>query len=1258
METLTLPNGTQIQVPEGLSEEKKNEIINNVTNYDTNFENNQVTTDTDDVNEAGLLANAPDALKNNWLYDNIVVAPYEGARKALNSASSLVEDLGDTLGEKTNFGGFRYGSKAENGLVEYVPYDQAKEEGDVSGILAPITGKIGAKDHYSIKGFFYDPTKDNPEDNTQGMTASFVESAFQFGIGFKGADKLLKVGGVAKATTATGKTVQAMGKGAVGDFIAFDEDTGRFTDVMTEFFPSVGDSWLGYLQSDADDEWYEARFKNALEGLGLGALTEFTFRFGKFLHGKAKGKLTEAQAKKDVETINKAQEAIRNSKDKLDQATTISEKMKIVNDALSNVEGFKKPKRPNTETKIKILNTLAKNDLNINYKKWKDGELTSDQAFALPRSWINLDTFDKKEVSEDFIKTITAMYDTLQSTYKSANRDFSEEVIKKKAIDNYGGDINKIYKEFQELGISIEDTAPLIYAHEIALNSLIDALPSLRRQAQQGIRPQKDVDDALAYILAMQKNRSGVASNTGGNLFTFSIAKKDIQSKRKIIQENLTSAINELNNFGKDKSGQITKQAKAKFLDRVATLDNPQVTRKVIGALFQNRFWEIANEVWINALLSNPKTQLVNAIGNGITAIAKPLEDKLGGKLSAYLARGDVEKLKVFQTQIEEAEATFAGLTQYLSDANKMRKKAWQTGELVLESQGYGTKLDTATNKAVPKKFGGDIVRLPSRALNAGDEFFKQINYRSKLRALAVTEAKQKGLKGKEKAKFIDDYFNDGFDEVGRGTNLEALQYAREATYTNELSGIMLRLQNGINEYPVLKQLFPFVRTPVQLAKAVIDRSPFALGYRWKHILGQSNDPRMMVKARGQLAMGTVLFGSAYILGQSGFMSSATNHNAGWFQEGDEKMLNKFKDSELVRLKKTSTNFKPYSFIIGDTQIPFGRLDPYGAFFGIVADIQSNYNKFKQEELEELGATAQLFLLDKADNDPLSFGDKLYMGVRATVGAVRDNVLSKTYLQSLHDIVDAMFSNDERTVKRYFMSKLGSYWPNVFNKLANDPYLRHAYSIIDEVKKRTGLGTPISPRYNFLGEAHKNPEGDIERFINSFLLPVTVSKSKKDIVASEILRLGKAPKPIDRFYKGLNLEDYKYGKVNARDRFNQLLANVKIDGLTLRQKLEEVIQSEDYQNRSDPIKLGTGVQDGGGKYDRIEYFYSLYKDEAELLLKNEMSKFKYTKDDRRTLKRDVKIQDQNIKAINQSNRTDETLKKRLIDLNDFSNALN
>ena len=192
-------------------------------------------------------------------------------------------------------------------------------------------------------------------------------------------------------------------------------------------------------------------------------------------------------------------------------------------------------------------------------------------------------------------------------------------------------------------------------------------------------------------------------------------------------------------------------------------------------ALFQNRFWDIANEVWINALLSNPKTQIVNAVGNAITAVAKPLEDKMGGEISAYLVKDDIEKLKVFQRQIEDAEDTFAGLAQYLSDANKMRKKAWDTGELVLEGAGVGSKLDTSTTKQVGGKLG-DAIRLPSRALNAGDEFFKQINYRSKLRALGVSKSKELGLKGKAKEKFIKDFFDDGFDDIGRGTNLEALQ--------------------------------------------------------------------------------------------------------------------------------------------------------------------------------------------------------------------------------------------------------------------------------------------------------------------------------------------------------------------------------------------------------------------------------------------------------------------------------------------------
>ena len=179
----TLPNGQVIQIPADTSDEKKQEIIENITT-NSNVKAEEAK-QAEESGEAGLIGNwRPEGSATSWLFDNAVVAPYEGTRKAINSFSSLAEGLGDTLGEKTNFGGFRYGKDAENGMVEYVPYDEAVKLGNVKGILAPITGNIGQKDYSKIKGFFYDPDKVNPEDNTESLTASFVEGGVQFVMGW------------------------------------------------------------------------------------------------------------------------------------------------------------------------------------------------------------------------------------------------------------------------------------------------------------------------------------------------------------------------------------------------------------------------------------------------------------------------------------------------------------------------------------------------------------------------------------------------------------------------------------------------------------------------------------------------------------------------------------------------------------------------------------------------------------------------------------------------------------------------------------------------------------------------------------------------------------------------------------------------------------------------------------------------------------------------------------------------------------------
>ena len=122
------PNGELVTFPDGTTEEEILKVL-----YSDQYK---------DQNK-GMLADTPEALKNNWVYDTFAVAPYEASRKTINSATSLTEDLGDTLGELSNVGGFRYGKDAENGIIEYVSYNRAVKELDEGkktyGVLSPIT---------------------------------------------------------------------------------------------------------------------------------------------------------------------------------------------------------------------------------------------------------------------------------------------------------------------------------------------------------------------------------------------------------------------------------------------------------------------------------------------------------------------------------------------------------------------------------------------------------------------------------------------------------------------------------------------------------------------------------------------------------------------------------------------------------------------------------------------------------------------------------------------------------------------------------------------------------------------------------------------------------------------------------------------------------------------------------------------------------------------------------------------------------------
>ena len=149
-------------------------------------------------------------------------------------------------------------------------------------------------------------------------------------------------------------------------------------------------------------------------------------------------------------------------------------------------------------------------------------------------------------------------------------------------------------------------------------------------------------------------------------------------------------------------------------------------------------------------------------------------------------------------------------------------------------------------------------------------------------------------------------------------------------------------------------------------------------------------------------------------------------------------------------------------------------LTHFGAFFGMIADFNEQYDKLSEEDMRRVGGN-MLILMAKQGGDAsdyLSTGTKIANFGSASWSALSRNLVSKTYLKGLADFMEVLTSDDTSKWKNYKNSKLGSYYPNVFAKLVNDPFYKDTKSILDEAKKRTGVGE-VEDKYDFRGNKLK-----------------------------------------------------------------------------------------------------------------------------------------------------------------------------------------
>jgi len=694
--------------------------------------------------------------------------------------------------------------------------------------------------------------------------------------------------------------------------------------------------------------------------------------------------------------------------------------------------------------------------------------------------------------------------------------------------------------------------------------ALTDSAANLKTRAKKILDGNATTEEKLAFRqavsthVAIQQSVAGMAAEAGRSLNAFRIPVNQGTGKKTAV---FRSQLQET--FERSGGDDVV----LKLAEIVEKADDLTALNKGTRKIHNATAGDMLTEFWINGLLSSPATHSVNITSNLMVALWSIPERAIAGTWRK-LYRGEQG------VEIEEAIAQTFGLVQGLKDGIRVGWQALKTGEptdpaMKLEARQY--RSITAQNLGINKDsyfakgidLFGDIVRLPGRFLGAEDEFFKTLGYRMELNSLAYRKAKSEGLVGEDLSKRIVDLINNPTEEL----HLDATNWARVQTFTNDLGVTGKKVQQISNSHPVLKFILPFVRTPVNIAKFVGMRSPLALlakSFRADFVAGGARRDMALAK----LSMGSSLMTVGVSLGLDGTITGGGPKNAAQRQALERQ------------------GWQPYSIKIGDKFYSFNRADPLGMFLGLSADVADTYRYAEDEQ------------------------DILDIGLASTA-VLAKNITSKTYLSGVSDLMNVI-SDPDRYAEGFFKRQGASFVPysalvaNIEREL--DPTVRATYDVIEQAQSRIpGLSKDLPPRRNLWGEPLVL-EGGLGW---DFVSPFYTKTEKFDFVSKEMFENEMnitMPRRIlgQKKYK-VELDGEQY------DRYVMLTGKEltlpyknpktgKSRNLNLHDYLKNVMMTNEYQDAT------KGPE--GGKSFIVKNIVNMFKQVAKEELKNEFPELK------------------------------------------------
>lgn len=511
---------------------------------------------------------------------------------------------------------------------------------------------------------------------------------------------------------------------------------------------------------------------------------------------------------------------------------------------------------------------------------------------------------------------------------------------------------------------------------------------------------------------------------------------KALLAKRKKIIKNMANEIRKL----RDKIEKLLGKPLSEITDE--ELNDMRVVNKVIRRIQETKStpFDMLFEFWINSILSGPRTQAANIMGNfGLATWDNSVQ-----RLTEIFVNAVLPGKKMGAARLGEVGFMLKGaLPNLRRGAENAWSSFWDQRDVFAEEIS-GSKIEAVNRRVAIPGMAGTVIRTPTRMLTAMDNFFKTQIAQTHATVLAYRSAKDMGLSGNALSTHMQTLLADTDSSLWD----EAHEEARRLTFQNDPGKFADMILGIRKKWPLSQFILPFVTTPVNIFKTGLRKSPLGtLRFMYKGAKGEyRGDRQATVRDLSEQLLSWSMF---YIL-------------LGWTMPDEETGLPRITGSRPTDYGEAQLHQRvvpPTSIRLFGTWVDYNRIEPFAVTLATTVD------------------AINAFRIAKDQGDAVK---AMSSGWATLINQTED----KTFLRGMSDLIRAV--NDPSRYLPSWAANFGSSWvPNIVRSIGRDSDedirdqrfygdLNEAFLVrsatIAGYKALPGILPPPPARFNYWGE--------------------------------------------------------------------------------------------------------------------------------------------------------------------------------------------